>query len=138
ALGIQELADQIIASIENERRLGRANNSAVVVLDARTSQILVMVGSKNFYDASIDGEVNVALAGRQPGSSIKPLLYLAGFERGLFPAVEVDDHQTAFSAPPGQPPYMPANYDDKYYGRVTLRDALGNSLNVPAVKVLKY
>src|SRR5207302_10231698 len=77
-------------------------------------------------------------AGWQPGSWWKPLGYLAGFDSGLSPAVEVLDRPTAFSAPPGQPPYRPANWEQRYYGRVTLRDALGNSLNVPAVKVLKY
>ena len=75
---------------------------------------------------------------RQPGSSIKPLVYLTGFEHGLNPAVEVMDEPTDFSAPPGQPPYRPENYENHYYGRTTLRDALGNSLNIPAVKVLKY
>src|SRR5205823_14608767 len=79
----------------------------------------------------------LALAPRQPGSSIKPLVYLTAFEQGLNPAVQVIDQTTAFSAPPGQPPYVPTNFEDKFYGRVTLRDALGNSLNVPAVKVLK-
>ncbi len=135
---VQQLAEQLVAGNEGVRNLARANNTSVVVIDVQTSQVLAMVGSKNFDDPSIAGQVNVSLAGRQPGSSIKPLVYLAGFERGLYPAVQVDDRRTAFSAPPGQPPYMPANYEDKYYGRVTLRDALGNSLNVPAVKTLKY
>jgi membrane peptidoglycan carboxypeptidase len=97
-----------------------------------------MVGSKDFNDTSIAGQVNVALALRQPGSSIKPLAYLSGFEKGLNPATEVIDVVTAFPAPRGQPAYVPANYENKYYGRTTIRDALGNSLNVPAVKVLKY
>jgi membrane peptidoglycan carboxypeptidase len=135
---IQALAEQVVAAGDNVRRLAHANNSAMVVLDPRTSQVLAMVGSRAFEDASIDGQVNLALAPRQPGSSIKPLVYLTGFERGLNPAVEVLDQPTAFSAPPGQPPYFPTNFEDKFYGLVTLRDALGNSLNVPAVKVLKY
>jgi penicillin-binding protein 1C len=137
-LEIQELAERIVAGHEGVRRQARANNTAMVVLDRETSQVLAMVGSKNFNDASIDGQVNVALAGRQPGSSIKPLVYLTAFERGLNPSVQVTDEITPFSAPPGQPPYVPANYEDKYYGLVTLRDALGNSLNVPAVKTLKF
>ena len=137
-LEVQRIAEQIVATNESVRQQARANNTAMVVLDPRNGQVLAMVGSKNFNDRSIDGEVNVAVAGRQPGSSIKPLVYLAGFEQGLNPAVEVLDRQIGFSSPPGQPPYVPANYDDKYYGRVTLRDALGNSLNVPAVMVLKY
>jgi penicillin-binding protein 1C len=135
---IQALAEQVVAAGEGVRRLAHADNSAMVVLDPRTSQVLAMVGSKSFWDAAVDGQVNVALAGRQPGSSIKPLVYLTAFEKGLNPAVEVVDQPTAFSAPPGQPPYFPTNFEDKFYGRLTLRDALGNSLNVPAVKTLKY
>ncbi|MCC7105948.1 MAG: transglycosylase domain-containing protein [Chloroflexi bacterium] len=136
-LDVQALAEQIVAQNEAVRQAAHANNSAIVVMDPRNGQLLAMVGSKDFWDASISGQVNVALAGRQPGSSIKPLLYLAGFEHGLNPATRVMDQPTAFSAPPGQPPYTPANYENHYFGLVTLRDALGNSLNVPAVKVLK-
>ncbi|HZT09191.1 MAG TPA: transglycosylase domain-containing protein [Chloroflexota bacterium] len=135
---IQSMAQRVVTENGDVRRVAHANNTAVVVLDARTSQILAMVGSKDFNDASIDGQVNVAISKRQPGSSIKPLVYLTGFEKGLYPAVQVVDAPTVFSAPPGQPPYVPKNYENHYYGRVTLRDALGNSLNVPAVKVLKY
>jgi membrane peptidoglycan carboxypeptidase len=134
----QQVAQQAVSGAAGVRGLAHANNTSVVVIDTATSQILAMVGSKDFNDTSISGQVNVALAGRQPGSSIKPLVYLAGFEHGLYPAAETMDRITAFSAPPGQPPYTPANYEDHYYGRVSLRDALGNSLNVPAVKVLKY
>jgi membrane peptidoglycan carboxypeptidase len=135
---IQSLAEDVVAHNEAIRVQARANNTAMVVIDPASSQVLAMVGSKDFGDQSIAGQVNVAMAGRQPGSSIKPLVYLAGFEKGLSPAVQTLDQPTPFSAPLGQPPYMPKNYDDKYYGQVTLRDALGNSLNVPAVKVLKY
>jgi membrane carboxypeptidase/penicillin-binding protein PbpC len=97
-----------------------------------------MVGSKDFNDVSIAGQVNVATSARQPGSSIKPLVFLSGFEHGLNPATLVDDQPTSFSAPAGQPPYRPENYEQKYYGRIQLREALGNSLNIPAVKVLKF
>lgn len=135
---IEELAEQIVARNEDIRRAAGANNSAVVVVDPASGEVLAMVGSKNFFDDGIAGQVNVATSVRQPGSSIKPLVYLAGFERGLNPATEVIDALTPFSSPPPQPPYVPRNYEDKYYGRVSLRDALGNSLNVPAVKVLKF
>ncbi|MPZ13929.1 MAG: penicillin-binding protein [Chloroflexi bacterium] len=137
-LGIQELAERIVAQNESVRQLARADNTAMVIIEPSTGQILAMVGSKSFSDQSIDGQVNVTTAGRQPGSAIKPLVYLAGFEKGLNPAIEVVDEPTAFSAPPGQPSYRPENWENRYYGRVTLRDALGNSLNIPAVKVLKY
>ena len=137
-LEAQRMAERVVAANEPVRRQAGANNTAMVVLDVSTGQVLAMVGSKDFTNRAIDGEVNVALAGRQPGSSIKPLVYLTAFERGLHPSVRVTDEVTQFSAPPNQPPYVPTNYEDKYYGNVTLRDALGNSLNVPAVKLLKW
>jgi penicillin-binding protein 1C len=136
--GVQELGEQIVGRNDAVRRLAHANNMAMVVIEPKTGQVLAMVGSTDFDNRSIAGEVNVATSVRQPGSSIKPLVYLTGFEHGLNPAVEVIDARTDFSAPPGQPPYRPENYENKHYGRTTLRDALGNSLNVPAVKVLKY
>jgi membrane peptidoglycan carboxypeptidase len=135
---VQSLAEDVVARNEEIRNQARANNSAMVIIDPASSHILAMVGSKDFWDDTVAGQVNVAIAGRQPGSSIKPLVFLAGFEKGLTPAVETQDRLTQFSAPLGQPPYTPRNYEDRYYGQVTLRDALGNSLNVPAVKVLKY
>jgi penicillin-binding protein 1C len=137
-LEIQQLAEQVVARSDDVRLEAHANNSAMVVIEPATGQVLALVGSKDFSDVSIDGQFNVATSVRQPGSSIKPLVFLSGFEHGLNPAVEVEDARTDFSAPPGQPPYRPENYENKYYGRTTLRDALGNSLNVPAVKVLKY
>jgi penicillin-binding protein 1C len=135
---VQSLAEDVVGRNDEIRNQARANNSAMVVIDPATSEILAMVGSKNFWDQTVAGQVNVAMAGRQPGSSIKPLVYLTGFEKGLSPATEVQDRVTQFSAPLGQPSYTPENYENKYYDLVTLRDALGNSLNVPAVKVLKY
>jgi penicillin-binding protein 1C len=137
-LDTQQLAEQIVARADALRAEAHANNTAMVVIDPATGQVLAMVGSKDFYDTSIAGQFNVATSFRQPGSSIKPLVFLSGFEHGLNPATEVLDQPTAFSAPVGQPPYQPENYEKKYYGRIALRESLGNSLNVPAVKVLKY
>jgi membrane carboxypeptidase/penicillin-binding protein len=113
------------------------SNGALVALDPETGHILAMVGSADFNDASIDGQVNVALRCRQPGSSIKPLTYLASFERGWTPATLFWDVRTEF--PDGaNPPYVPLNYDRRYHGPVLLRDALANSYNVPAVSALHY
>src|SRR5204863_10005458 len=120
---VQALAEQVITGNEEVRQRAHANNSAMVVIDPRSGQVLAMAGSKDFWDQSIAGQVNVTVAGRQPGSSIKPLVYLAGFEKGLNPATVVVDEPTAFSAPPGQPPYRPTNHKDHFYGPVTLRDA---------------
>jgi penicillin-binding protein 1C len=114
-----------------------ATNGALVALDPTTGHILAMVGSADFNDDSIDGQVNVALRCRQPGSSIKPLTYIASFERGWTPATLFWDIRTEF--PDGaNPPYVPVNYDREYHGPVLLRDALANSYNVPAVAALQF
>ena len=94
---------------------------------------LAMVGSLDYFDKSIDGQVNVALASRQPGSSFKPYTYLTAFETGNFaPASMVMDVRTVFPDP-GNPPYVPENYDRKYHGPQLLRWALQRSYNIPAV-----
>lgn len=123
--GVAELADR------------NATNGALVALDPETGHILAMVGSADFNNEEIDGQVNVALRCRQPGSSIKPLTYVASFERGWTPATLIWDVRTEF--PDGaNPPYVPVNYDRKYHGPVLLRDALANSYNVPAVAALQF
>lgn len=137
-LEMQQLAEQIVAQNESTRQTAHANNTAMVIIEPSTGQVLAMVGSKDFADVSIAGQFNVATSVRQPGSSIKPLVFLSGFEHGLNPSTLVLDEPTAFSAPLGQPPYRPENYEKKYFGRIGLRESLGNSLNVPSVKVLKY
>lgn len=119
-------------------------NTAFVVLDAPTGQILSMVGSRDYNDEAIDGKFNVATALRQPGSSIKPIIYGAAFEAGLDPETVVFDTPTEFnpSCPPADgtrrdaPCYSPQNYDNTFFGPVTIREALGNSRNIPAVKIL--
>jgi penicillin-binding protein 1C len=119
-------------------------NVGVVALDAPTGQILAMLGSRDYNDPDIDGKYNIATALRQPGSSIKPLVYAAAFEKGLTPEVVAFDSPTEFNpACPradGQrreaPCYSPQNYDEGFYGGITLREALGNSRNITAVKVL--
>ncbi|MGD2177886.1 MAG: penicillin-binding transpeptidase domain-containing protein, partial [Anaerolineae bacterium] len=114
-----------------------ATNAALVALDPETGHILAMVGSADFNDEAIDGQVNVALRCRQPGSSIKPLTYLAGLERGWTLGTLFWDVRTEF--PDGaNPPYVPVNYDRKYHGPVLLRDSLANSYNVPAVEALQF
>ncbi len=111
-------------------------NAAVVVLNAKTGEIVAMVGSLDYFDESIDGQVNMALAPRQPGSSFKPFTYVTAFAKGYTPATMVWDVRTVFDDSPN-PPYVPENYDRRYHGPVTLRTALANSYNIPAVKVLE-
>jgi len=115
-----------------------AHNGALVAIDPRTGEILAMVGSPDFNNDAISGQVNMATSPtRQPGSSIKPITYLAAFEKGWTPSTLIWDVPTQF--PDGaNPPYEPKNYDDKFHGPVTVRTALANSFNIPAVKALEY
>ena len=110
-------------------------NAAVVVLRARTGEILAMVGSIDYWNEEIDGNVNVAVAPRQPGSSFKPFSYLTAFHQGHTAAEMVMDVHTCFDDYPN-PPYCPEDYDRKYLGPRTFRTALAQSRNIPAVKVL--
>ncbi|HYN89344.1 MAG TPA: transglycosylase domain-containing protein, partial [Ardenticatenaceae bacterium] len=111
-------------------------NAAVVVLNPRTAEIIAMVGSLDYFNADIDGQVNIATSLRQPGSAIKPFNYVAAFAKGYTPATLVWDVRTAFDDSPN-PAYVPENYDREYHGPVLLREALANSYNIPAVKVLE-
>jgi len=132
---LQELAEQIVR--DHVSRLGNFNvhDGALVAINPATGEILAMVGSADYTTAAIQGEVNVALALRQPGSSIKPITYLAAFLKGWNPATIIDDVPSEF---PGNPPYRPKNYDGQFHGRVTARTALANSYNIPAVKTLQF
>ncbi|MCB0229259.1 MAG: penicillin-binding protein, partial [Anaerolineae bacterium] len=116
------------------------SNGALVAIDPRTGEIEALVGSADFFDAEISGQVNVAISPRQPGSTMKPFTYLATFERPenwWTPATVIDDVRTEFDDGPGRPPYVPNNYDGKEHGRVSVRTALANSYNIPAVKALQ-
>ena len=134
---LQALAEQAVRERVAALADRNATNGALVALDPDTGHIMAMVGSADFDDEEIDGQVNVALRCRQPGSSIKPLTYLAAFEQGWTPATLVWDLRTEF--PDGaNPPYVPVNYDEKYHGPMLVRDALANSYNVPAVAALQF
>jgi penicillin-binding protein 1C len=111
------------------------SNSAVVVIRARTGEILAMVGSLDYWNEEIDGNVNVAVAPRQPGSSFKPFSYVTAFHQGHTAAEMVMDVHSCFDDYPN-PPYCPENYDRKYLGPKSFRTALAQSRNIPAVKVL--
>ncbi|HRY37066.1 MAG TPA: penicillin-binding protein [Candidatus Magasanikbacteria bacterium] len=113
-----------------------ANNAALVAIDPKNSQILSMVGSRDFENDEINGQYNVAVLGkRQPGSSFKPLVYTYAFEKGYTPSTVLYDVLTNFDRREGSE-YIPENYDGKEHGLVTLRKALQGSLNIPAVKLL--
>ena len=134
-LGIQEEAQKIVADNVNGLSSFNVGNGAALVTKPKSGEILAMVGSKDFFDVENDGNVNVTVALRQPGSSIKPVNYATALERKLItPATIIIDSPTTFSG--GPKPYRPVNYDGKYHGAVSAREALANSYNIPAVKVL--
>jgi 1A family penicillin-binding protein len=110
------------------------SNAALVAIDPKSGHILSMVGSKDFFDEKIDGQVNVATRLRQPGSSFKPIVYTKAFEMGYTPNTVVWDVETNFPTVTGT--YTPHNYDGQQRGPVRLRDALQLSLNIPAVKMV--
>ncbi len=134
---LQRYAEE--AAREHVRKLQEAgkevNNAAVVAIRPDTGEILAMVGSLDYNNEEIDGQVNVALAQRQPGSSFKPYVYLTGLLKGLTPATMILDVRSAFLQADGTY-YVPENYDRRYHGPVALRDALARSYNIPAVKVM--
>lgn len=136
-------ADVLKYATINEK-LYNASNAALVAVDPKTGQILAMVGSRNYFDKTIDGKFNVATARRQPGSSFKPIVYSTAFELGYTPSTVVFDVPTQFSVscnkkdsnPKTNNCYTPSNYNDKVVGPITLRNALAQSKNIPSVKVL--
>ncbi len=140
---LQDAAERIVA--DQVARLADRNvsNGALVAITPGTGEIVAFVGSADFDNVEIDGQVNMALAPRQPGSSIKPLVYLAAFEQPEKPVDErwtpgtlIADMEENF--PDGvNPPYRPTNYDLREHGLVTVRTALANSYNIPAVRALQ-
>jgi 1A family penicillin-binding protein len=134
--GKQQLAQQLISESDASLKKYGASNAALVSLDPKTGQIIAMVGSKDYYDNSIDGQVNVTIRPRQPGSSFKPFAYATAFEKGYQPETKLIDARTDFGADGSGKHYIPRNYDGKFHGVVTMRQALAMSLNVPAVKTL--
>jgi 1A family penicillin-binding protein len=137
---LQTEAERQVQAGVTELQGRNVSNGALVALDPRSGEILAMVGSADFNDVEISGQVNVATSPRQPGSTIKPFTYLAAFERPTdwwTAATLIDDVRTEFDDGPGRPPYVPVNYDGREHGRVSVRSALANSYNIPAVKALQ-
>jgi len=128
---VQKIVKSEIAKIKDDYNVG---NGAVVVLDSQSNEILSMVGSYDYTNKEY-GEFNAALGIRQPGSAVKPITYAVAFEKGYTPATMLMDVKTVFPSK-GQEDYTPVNYDGKFRGPVQLRFALGNSFNIPAVKLI--
>lgn len=133
---LQEKAQKIVSEEISKVENIHITNGAAVVLDPTTGEVLSMVGSKDFSAKDYDGQVNVTLSLRQPGSAIKPVNYVTALRKGYTPSTLLIDTPTEFPGGADQPPYKPENYDGKYRGPVEVRYALGNSLNMPAVKML--
>ncbi|MFW6143603.1 MAG: transglycosylase domain-containing protein, partial [Patescibacteria group bacterium] len=136
-LEMQQRLQQIVREEVMNAQKYKIGNGALVVIDPRTGELLAMVGSRDFFDENYDGQVNVTLRPRQPGSSIKPITYATAFEQGYTPATVLFDVPTCFPGGAGQQEYCPGNYDGKYRGPLPLRSTLANSINVVAVKLLK-
>jgi len=140
---LQELAQRAVQEQLETMTANNATNGAVVAIDPNNGEILAMVGSADFYNEAISGQVNMALTEtRQPGSSIKPITYLAAFEKDWTPSTLIWDVPGSYP-PSGREddpsaPYEPVNYDGRFHGPVTVRSALANSYNIPAVKALQY
>jgi membrane carboxypeptidase/penicillin-binding protein PbpC len=127
---LQDIISDEIGKLEDYN----VGNGAAVVMDSKTGEILAMVGSYDYYNDKY-GKFNAALGSRQPGSTLKPIAYTLAFEKGYTPSTVLMDVKTSFPDQGGKE-YSPVNYDGKFHGPIQLRFALGNSLNIPAVKLL--
>lgn len=135
-IDLQDFAQQTVASEVAKLKKAKVTNGSAMITNPKTGEILAMVGSADYFSQDIDGNVNITIRPRQPGSSIKPLNYALAIEKRLLtPASVLNDNPTCFDIP-GQKLYCPMNYNGQFQGPVQLRFALGNSLNIPAVKVL--
>ncbi len=147
---MQQKAEQVITKFgPTLASTYNASNTAMVAIDPKTGDILTLVGSRNYFDPAIDGNYNIALAMRQPGSTFKPFVYSTAFKKGYTPETVLFDTKTEFSTrcnPDGTPKvatddpkkvcYSPVEYDEVFEGPLTIRQALAQSRNIPAVKAL--
>ncbi len=132
---LQQKAEQILDQELNKISQLKVSNGAVLITNPQNGEILAMVGSKDYWDFKNDGNVNVTLRPRQPGSAIKPVNYAVALQIGYNPATIISDTPITYQLP-GQKAYSPQNYDGQFHGRLPLRTAFASSLNVPAVKIL--
>ncbi|NCU41628.1 MAG: penicillin-binding protein [Candidatus Moranbacteria bacterium] len=136
-MDMQKKAEEMVLQRAKENQLlHNAENASLVALNPKTGEILAMVGSRNYFDETIDGEVNVATSPRQPGSAFKPIAYAKALELGLQPDTVLYDVPTSFGPDGSGGEYRPQNYNQGFSGLVSLKKALAMSLNIPAVKIL--
>lgn len=146
--GMQQIAQTAVKDEIAKLKNFKVGNGAAVIMDPKTGNVLAMVGSKDYFGKSepqgcaegsscvFEPNANAALSNRQPGSATKPIAYAAAFRKGYSPASVIMDVPTTFPGGAGQEDYKPDNYDAKFHGPTAVRFALGNSYNIPAVKVL--
>lgn len=138
-INLQQEAERALAEHLETLEPYNADNGAIVAMLPGTSEIVAMVGSRDYYDDSIAGQFNVATSERQPGSAFMPVVYAAAFEQGWSPAQMILDYPVQYSTPGAPTPvFVPQNTTRIHYGAVTAREALARSLNVPAVKTLEF
>ncbi len=128
---VQKIVTSEVASLKNLK----VSNGSALVTNPETGEVLAMVGSKDYFDLKNNGQVNLTTSLRQPGSSIKPLNYALYFENGHGPATIIDDRPITIHLS-GQEAWTPKNYDGRFHGTITLRQALGSSYNIPSVLLL--
>ncbi len=131
----QMIAEEVVRTGAEKNIRSKAKNAALVAIDPKTGQLLSMVGSKDYFDTTVDGQVNVTIRERQPGSSFKPYVYLTAFIKGYTPETIMYDVETDFETADGKS-YKPQNYDGKFRGPLSMAESLAQSLNIPAVKTL--
>jgi len=130
---LQDKAQELIDKQRAFNKARGATNTALVSMDNKTGHILAMVGGIDYFSEEDGANVNIITAKRQPGSSFKPIEYsLAIAKHPIGPETPLYDVKTDFGA------WEPDNYDGKFYGRMTLKTALGNSRNIPAIKIFMY
>jgi penicillin-binding protein 1C len=145
----QVMAEQVVRDHVQTLKSRNGTNGALVAIQPWSGEIIAMVGSADYYDAAIDGQVNVAARERQPGSAFKPISYAAAMMKGWSPSTIIIDAMAKYPSNPSSNQcdgvvkttercYIPENFDFKYSGPVSVREALGRSLNIPAVKAIRY
>ncbi len=134
-INIQKAAEKVVSEEIANLKNQKVTNAAVIVLNPKNGDILAMIGSADYFNKTNNGNVNAVLSLRPPGSSIKVVNYVYALSHGYTAATVVDDSPVSYSYS-GSPPYSPVNYDRKFKGKMTVRSALAQSRNVPAVKIL--
>ena len=132
-LKLQNMAQKVVKDeLKKNGKSLRMSNGAIVIQNTKTGEILALIGSKDYFAKDIQGKFNVPVQGlRQPGSALKPFNYITGFKKGYTPATIYLDVSTDFGGG-----YIPGNYDNRFHGPQSIRTSLGNSYNIPAVKML--